>query len=98
MDNQSLQYREEKKSAGEVLSIQHDVWSSTLGALDVLWYGSDGLVFIQGFFINLWQVGSIDNDFCGTDMTIGTDTALHRIFEATDSIMTTATRYIYISF
>lgn len=23
-------------------------------------------------------VGSIDNDFCGTDMTIGTDTALHR--------------------
>jgi 6-phosphofructokinase len=24
-------------------------------------------------------VGSIDNDFCGTDMTIGTDTALHRV-------------------
>lgn len=24
-------------------------------------------------------VGSIDNDFCGTDMTIGTDTALHRL-------------------
>lgn len=23
-------------------------------------------------------VGSIDNDFCGTDMTIGTDSALHR--------------------
>lgn len=25
-------------------------------------------------------VGSIDNDFCGTDMTIGTDSALHRLF------------------
>nr|CAG4644822.1 EOG090X06XN [Leptodora kindtii] len=28
------------------------------------------------------MVGSIDNDFCGTDMTIGTDSALHRIIEA----------------
>ena len=27
------------------------------------------------------MVGSIDNDFCGTDMTIGTDSALHRIME-----------------
>lgn len=35
-------------------------------------------------------VGSIDNDFCGTDMTIGTDTALHRIMEAIDNISTTA--------
>ncbi|XP_060519567.1 ATP-dependent 6-phosphofructokinase isoform X3 [Cylas formicarius] len=35
-------------------------------------------------------VGSIDNDFCGTDMTIGTDTALHRIIEATDAIVSTA--------
>lgn len=35
-------------------------------------------------------VGSIDNDFCGTDMTIGTDTALHRIIEATDGIAYTA--------
>ncbi|CAL1529914.1 unnamed protein product [Lymnaea stagnalis] len=35
-------------------------------------------------------VGSIDNDFCGTDMTIGVDSALHRIQEAVDSIMTTA--------
>nr|KAG5697628.1 hypothetical protein BaRGS_011177 [Batillaria attramentaria] len=38
------------------------------------------------------MVGSIDNDFCGTDMTIGTDTALHRIIEAVDAISTTATR------
>lgn len=35
-------------------------------------------------------VGSIDNDFCGTDMTIGTDSALHRIVEAIDAIVSTA--------
>ncbi|XP_014681123.1 PREDICTED: ATP-dependent 6-phosphofructokinase-like [Priapulus caudatus] len=36
------------------------------------------------------MVGSIDNDFCGTDMTIGADSALHRIMEAVDAISTTA--------
>lgn len=35
-------------------------------------------------------VGSIDNDFSGTDMTIGADSALHRILEAIDSIVSTA--------
>jgi 6-phosphofructokinase 1 len=35
-------------------------------------------------------VGSIDNDFSGTDMTIGADTALHRITEALDAITSTA--------
>lgn len=35
-------------------------------------------------------VGSIDNDMYGTDMTIGADTALHRITEAVDAIMSTA--------
>ncbi len=35
-------------------------------------------------------VGSIDNDFSGTDMTIGADTALHRIVEAVDAITSTA--------
>lgn len=38
------------------------------------------------------MVGSIDNDFCGTDMTIGTDSALHRIIEIVDAITTTAQR------
>ena len=38
------------------------------------------------------MVGSIDNDFCGTDMTIGTDSARHRIIEVVDAIMTTAQR------
>uniref|UniRef100_A0A7N8YB14 6-phosphofructokinase type A n=1 Tax=Mastacembelus armatus TaxID=205130 RepID=A0A7N8YB14_9TELE len=40
------------------------------------------------------MVGSIDNDFCGTDMTIGTDSALHRIIEVVDAIATTAQRYL----
>jgi 6-phosphofructokinase 1 len=35
-------------------------------------------------------VGSIDNDMYGTDMTIGADTALHRITEAIDAITSTA--------
>jgi len=35
-------------------------------------------------------IGSIDNDFHGTDMTIGADSALHRITEAVDAITSTA--------
>ena len=35
-------------------------------------------------------VGSIDNDMFGTDMTIGADTALHRITYAIDTITSTA--------
>jgi 6-phosphofructokinase 1 len=35
-------------------------------------------------------VGSIDNDMTGTDMTIGADTALHRITQAVDAIASTA--------
>ncbi|XP_063900191.1 ATP-dependent 6-phosphofructokinase, platelet type-like [Zophobas morio] len=38
-------------------------------------------------------VGSIDNDFCKVykgDLTIGTDTALHRIVECVDSVLSTA--------
>jgi 6-phosphofructokinase 1 len=35
-------------------------------------------------------VGSIDNDMFGTDMTIGADTALHRITEAVDALASTA--------
>lgn len=62
-----------------------------------------GMVIFD-FYITIWfkktsynaneililQVGSIDNDFCGTDMTIGTDSALHRIIEAIDAIVSTA--------
>lgn len=35
-------------------------------------------------------VGSIDNDMVGTDMTIGADTALHRIVDAIDSLTSTS--------
>ncbi|MGV8907749.1 MAG: 6-phosphofructokinase [Propionicimonas sp.] len=35
-------------------------------------------------------VGSIDNDLVGTDMTIGADTALHRIVDACDALSSTA--------
>ena len=35
-------------------------------------------------------VGSIDNDLVGTDMTIGADTALHRILDAIDQLTSTA--------
>lgn len=35
-------------------------------------------------------VGSIDNDLVGTDMTVGADSALHRIVEAIDAIASTA--------
>ncbi|VVC25288.1 ATP-dependent 6-phosphofructokinase,ATP-dependent 6-phosphofructokinase, eukaryotic- [Cinara cedri] len=38
-------------------------------------------------------VGSIDNDFSGTDMTVGADSALHRILEAIDSIVSTASSH-----
>ncbi len=38
-------------------------------------------------------VGSIDNDAFGTDMTIGADTALHRIAEAIDAIGSTASSH-----
>lgn len=42
------------------------------------------------YLIMAGLVGSIDNDMVGTDMTIGTDSALHRITEAIDSISSTA--------
>ena len=50
-------------------------------------------IFLYIFFI-YFQVGSIDNDFCGTDMTIGADSALHRIIDAVDTISTTASRQV----
>jgi 6-phosphofructokinase 1 len=37
--------------------------------------------------------GSIDNDMFGTDMTIGTDTALHRIVDALDALDSTASSH-----
>lgn len=42
------------------------------------------------FLIIAGLVGSIDNDMYGTDMTIGADSALHRITDAIDAITSTA--------
>lgn len=39
------------------------------------------------------MVGSIDNDMFGTDMTIGADSALHRITEALDALHSTASSH-----
>ena len=39
------------------------------------------------------MVGSIDNDMCGTDITIGANSSLHRIVEAVDSISSTASSH-----
>jgi 6-phosphofructokinase 1 len=44
----------------------------------------------HAFLAIVGLVGSIDNDFAGTDMTIGADSALHRITEAIDAITSTA--------
>lgn len=41
-------------------------------------------------FVIVGIVGSIDNDFSGTEMTIGADSALHRITNAVDAITSTA--------
>ncbi|XP_029379837.1 ATP-dependent 6-phosphofructokinase, platelet type-like isoform X5 [Echeneis naucrates] len=65
-------------------------WSSLLDELQ-----EQGLIDAEAARANsklhiVGMVGSIDNDFCGTDMTIGTDSALHRIIEVVDAIMTTA--------
>ncbi|MBL8141744.1 MAG: 6-phosphofructokinase [Acidobacteria bacterium] len=38
-------------------------------------------------------VGSIDNDMVGTDMTIGADTAMHRITDAIDALASTASSH-----
>ncbi|XP_072296651.1 ATP-dependent 6-phosphofructokinase, platelet type-like isoform X2 [Eucyclogobius newberryi] len=65
-------------------------WSGLLqelkeqGLIDSAAVESNSVLHIVG------MVGSIDNDFCGTDMTIGTDSALHRIIEVVDAIITTA--------
>jgi 6-phosphofructokinase 1 len=42
------------------------------------------------FLVVIGLVGSIDNDMCGTDQTIGADTALNHIIRAVDSVLSTA--------
>ncbi|XP_067373194.1 ATP-dependent 6-phosphofructokinase, liver type isoform X2 [Channa argus] len=65
-------------------------WSSLLAELVKKGRITDTLAKRHDHLNIVGLVGSIDNDFCGTDMTIGADSALHRIMEITDAIMTTA--------
>ncbi|XP_061647844.1 ATP-dependent 6-phosphofructokinase, liver type isoform X2 [Phyllopteryx taeniolatus] len=65
-------------------------WSSLLDELIQSGKITDTLAKQHSHLNIVGLVGSIDNDFCGTDMTIGADSALHRIMEIVDAIMTTA--------
>ena len=65
-------------------------WQSLVSELVVSGEISAETAASQASLLIVGMVGSIDNDFLGTDMTIGTDSALHRITEAIDAISSTA--------
>jgi len=65
-------------------------WPDHLAELIATGEISQALADIHPTLIMAGLVGSIDNDMFGTDMTIGADTALHRIVEAVDAIISTA--------
>ncbi|XP_075964700.1 ATP-dependent 6-phosphofructokinase, liver type isoform X1 [Anarhichas minor] len=71
-------------------NIFRNEWSSLLDELVEKGRITDTLAKQHAHLNIVGLVGSIDNDFCGTDMTIGADSALHRIMEIIDAIMTTA--------
>ncbi|MEE4273327.1 MAG: 6-phosphofructokinase [Thermoanaerobaculales bacterium] len=70
--------------------VLHSEWTEHVealvedGTLDTTTAADHGGIVLAGL------AGSIDNDFHGTDMTIGADTALHRITEAVDALSSTA--------
>lgn len=65
-------------------------WKSLLEELAQEGSISIGMSNLHPNLMIVGLVGSIDNDMFGTDMTIGADTALHRITEAIDAISSTA--------
>ncbi len=65
-------------------------WPSLLTELVELGQVSQETVEQHGNLAIVGLVGSIDNDMYGTNMTIGADTALHRITAAIDAIASTA--------
>lgn len=65
-------------------------WSEHLTALVAEGAISEEVAARRRYLSIAGIVGSIDNDMMGTDMTIGTDTALHRITDAIDAISSTA--------
>jgi 6-phosphofructokinase 1 len=65
-------------------------WAGLLSELVAMGEISQALADTHTHLTIIGMVGSIDNDMSGTDMTIGADTALHRITEAVDAISSTA--------
>lgn len=65
-------------------------WTGLLGELVTLGEISQETADQSEHFGIVGIIGSIDNDMYGTDITIGADTALHRITEAIDAITSTA--------
>jgi len=68
-------------------------WSSLLGELVEAGEIGQALADAHRRLTLVGLVGSIDNDMFGTDMTIGADSALHRITEAIDAIHSTASSH-----
>ena len=71
-------------------SILHDEWPSLVAELVAEQRIDAAVAENHRRLVLAGLVGSIDNDMSGTDMTIGADTALHRITEAVDAISSTA--------
>ncbi len=71
-------------------SLLRDEWSGLLAELVVRGEIEEALAARHPHLQVVGLVGSIDNDMFGTDMTIGADTALHRIIDAIDNITSTA--------
>lgn len=65
-------------------------WSQLLAELLAEGVISDAQAAAHPALMFAGLVGSIDNDLVGTDMTIGADTALHRITSAIDDLSSTA--------
>ncbi|HEX9018767.1 MAG TPA: 6-phosphofructokinase [Anaerolineaceae bacterium] len=68
-------------------------WSSLLAEMVRLGEIEQDIADLHPYLAIVGLVGSIDNDFSGTDMTIGADTALHRITDALDQIGSTASSH-----
>ena len=68
-------------------------WSGLLAELVTAGEISPAVAADHPFLRLVGVVGSIDNDMAGTDMTIGADTALHRIVAAMDALRSTASSH-----
>ena len=68
-------------------------WSGLLAELVTAGEISPAVATDHPFLRLVGVVGSIDNDMAGTDMTIGADTALHRIVDAMDALRSTASSH-----